>query len=195
MSKDKGDAEGKPKKGKGMLMKVLVGVGLLGAGGGGAFGMMQAGVIGQSGHEKEDNSPKLVRKDEEDIYAAPSSGKEGEGSGIVYGEGGSEYRTSYFVFSDDFTSNLKNSQALIQVSIAASTRRDGRIIMWLKEHELAIRSEMLSILADTPEDEIYTREGKERLTKRLTQAINDVLKETEGFGGVDSVYFKSFIIQ
>ena len=31
--------------------------------------------------------------------------------------------------------------------------------------------------------------------KRLTAAINQVLTTNEGFGGVDDVYFKSFIIQ
>ncbi|MFX7804622.1 flagellar basal body-associated FliL family protein [Acinetobacter baumannii] len=30
---------------------------------------------------------------------------------------------------------------------------------------------------------------------RLTAAINKVLTATEGFGGVDAVYFKSFIVQ
>ncbi|MFN3457950.1 MAG: flagellar basal body-associated FliL family protein, partial [Novosphingobium sp.] len=29
----------------------------------------------------------------------------------------------------------------------------------------------------------------------LTAAINKVLSENEGFGGVDNVYFKSFIVQ
>jgi flagellar FliL protein len=40
--------------------------------------------------------------------------------------------------------------------------------MWVKKHELAIRSEMLVVLADTPEEDAFTPEGKERLQKRLT---------------------------
>ena len=42
---------------------------------------------------------------------------------------------------------------------------------------------------------LYSVAGKERLQKRLTDAINKVLTEREGFGGVDAVYFKTFIIQ
>ena len=41
----------------------------------------------------------------------------------------------------------------------------------------------------------YTAQGKDRLQKRLTAAINKVLTEEEGFGGVDQVYFKSFLVQ
>ena len=68
-------------------------------------------------------------------------------------------------------------------------------MLWLKKHELAVRSAMLAVLADTPEEEVYTVEGKDRLQKRLTAAINRVLTETEGFGGIDAVYFKSFLVQ
>jgi flagellar FliL protein len=83
----------------------------------------------------------------------------------------------------------------VQVSIACSTRRDGRVLMWVRKHELAIRSEILVVLADTPEEDAFTPEGKERLQKRLAGAINKVLTQTEGFGGVDAVYFKSFLVQ
>lgn len=191
----KSDEGAKPKKGKGLMMKALIGIGLLGVGGGAAFGMMQAGIIGESHHEKEDNQPKLIRKGEEDPYAPKTDSKEGEGALEVDGEGGSEYRTSYYSFSEEFTSNLKDSPALLQVNLAASTRRDGRVLIWMRKHELAIRSAMLAVLADTPEAEILTLEGKDRLQKRLTAAINKVLIKNEGFGGVDAVYFKTFIIQ
>lgn len=199
MSSDKPDSEAKPKKGGGLVMKAVMGLGLLAVGGGGVFGMVAAGVIGGGAkHEKEDNTPRLIRKGEEDPYAPKAeAGKEGEGGGVaeVEGEGGSEYRTAYYSFNEEFTSNLKNSQALLQVALACSTRRDGRVLMWIKKHELAIRSAMLEVLADTPEEDVTTIEGKDRLQKRLTAAINKVLTQTEGFGGVDSVYFRSFIIQ
>lgn len=193
MSKDKSDKEARPKKGKGLAVKLLAGVGLLAAGGGGAFGLVQAGVIPGSHGAKEDNQPKLIRKGEKDPYAPAS--KESDAAPDIEGDGGSEYRTSYFTFAEEFTSNLKHSDALLQVSLAASTRRDGRVLIWLRKHELAIRSAVLAVLADTPEEEVYTVEGKDRLQLRLTGAINKVLTDTEGFGGVDAVYFRSLIIQ
>ncbi|MDE2595625.1 MAG: flagellar basal body-associated FliL family protein [Sphingomonadales bacterium] len=198
MSSDKSETEAKPRKGKGFMMKALMGVALIAVGGGGVFGLVASGVIGGGHHEeKKDNNPKLIKKGEEDPYAPKAEGgKEGEGAAAeIDGDGGSQYRTAYYSFTDEFTSNLKNSETLIQVSLACSTRRDGRVLLWLKKHELAIRSALLTVLADTPEEEVAVPEGKERLQKRLTAAINKVLTDTEGFGGVDAVYFKSFLIQ
>jgi flagellar protein FliL len=197
---DKHDKEDKPrkKKGGGMMMKVVLAIAMLGVGGGGVFGLVAAGIIG-GGHgeeEKKDTSPKLIRKGEEDPYAPKAKEGEGEGEAAdVEGEGGSEFRTVYYNFAEDFTSNLKNTDALLQVNISASTRRDYRVVMWMKKHELAIRSALLIAIADTPEEDVISPEGKARLQKRLTAAINKVLTETEGFGGVDNVYFKTFIVQ
>lgn len=189
------DTEKKPKKGKGLMVKALGGIALLGVGGGGVFAAVQSGMIGGHAEAKEDNNPKLIRKGEEDPFA-PKGGKEGGDETLdVMGDGGSPYRTAYYVFSEDFTSNLKNSDGMVQVSLAAATRRDGRVLMWMKKHELAVRSSMLSVLADTPEEDVYSLPGKEHLQKRLTAAINQVLTEREGFGGVDNVYFKTFLVQ
>ena len=45
---------------------------------------------------------------------------------------------------------------------------------------------MLAVLADTPEEDVYSIEGKERLQKRLTAAINKVLaKAGWSIGDVD----------
>lgn len=199
MSDKAGDAAAPAtKKGKGLLVKLLMGLVLAGAGGGGTFMAVQAGMLGggkDAEKPKEKDQPKLVRKGEEDPYAPAGEAKEGEGAPAVEGEGGSEYKTSYYNFSEEFTSNLKDSTGLVQISLACSTRRDGRVLMWLKKHELAIRSAVLVVLADTPEELVTTPEGKQQLAARLTGAINQVLTDTEGFGGVDKVYFKSFLVQ
>ena len=200
MSKEKTETGEKPAKGKSpILLIAITAVLMLAVGGGGAFAMVRMGIIGGGpGHQKEDNSPKLIRKGDIDPYAPkPAEGGKEADTGVkeVEGEGGSPYKTSYYTFSEDFTSNLKNSSALVQISVACSTHRDGRVLMWLKKHELAVRSEMLKVLADTPEEDISSMEGKEKLQKRLTDSINHVLTQEEGFGGVDAVYFKSFLIQ
>lgn len=184
-----------PKKGKGRIVKGVLALVLLGAGSGGAYAYFNPSVIGHGPKSKEANVPQLLLKGESDPYApAMEAGEEGAVEDVE-GEGGSKYRTAYYTFSDDFTSNLKNSIGLIQISIAASTHRDGRVLQWLKKHELAARSKILTVLADTPEEEIMTQEGKDRLQKRLTAGINEVLTEAEGFGGVDNVYFRSLLVQ
>ena len=189
--KDTGD---KPKKGKGLMFKLILVLVLLGAGGGGAYAVLASGMVGEA-QAKEDDRPKLVRKGEEDPYAPPAVKGEEEGGETVHGEGGSEYRIAYYSFPEEFTSNLRSSEGMVQMSLAALTRYDGRVLMWLEEHQLAIRSRLLVEIADTDEEDVLSPEGKARLQKRLTDAINDVLETNEGFGGVDSVHFRSFIVQ
>jgi len=192
MASKTNDSEAKPKKGK---MKLLLGaLVLIGSGAGGAYAAGQMGYLGGDGAHHGIDEPKLVRKGESDPYAPAGEGKE-EAAEVVEGEGGSEYRTSYYSFEEPFTSNLKDSSGLIQVTLAASTRRDGRVLQWLAKHELALRSVMLVELAETTELEATNAGGKIKLQKRLTDSINRVLTETEGFGGVDNVYFRGYLVQ
>ena len=190
-----GEAPPARKKGKGRLVKAAVLLAMLGAGGGGAYAYVSGGLADKGDGVAKADLPQLILKGEEDPYAPPAAEGEGADSAFVTGEGGSKYRTAYFLFTEEFTSNLRNSAGLIQVSIAAATHHDGRVLMWLKKHELALRSRILIELADTPEEEVLTPEGKERLQQRLVKGMNDVLTEAEGFGGVDAVYFRSLLIQ
>src|SRR5690606_40807646 len=66
----KNEAGEKPKKGKGLLIKLLLGLTLIGAGGGGAYALVATGMIGDGA--PQDNNPKLVRKGEKDPYPAPA---------------------------------------------------------------------------------------------------------------------------
>ncbi|HEX4849081.1 MAG TPA: hypothetical protein VFV30_13125 [Novosphingobium sp.] len=79
---DSNEAEAKPrkKKGKGFLIKGLIGLILIAAGGGGTFALVQAGMLGDHAEEKKEaDHPKLVKKGEEDPYAPKTEAKEGEG--------------------------------------------------------------------------------------------------------------------
>lgn len=195
--KAEGGADGGGKSGgKGGLVKLVLGaVLLLGTGAGGAYGAYAMGLFGGGEGEHKVDEPKLVLKDEEDPYAPAGEDKDKEGGETIYGEGGSKYRTAYYSFEEAFTANLADLPGLIQVEIAVSTRRDGRVLQWVKTHELAIRSAILAQLAATTEAEAYDVEGKKKLAKRLAKAVNQVLEENEGFGGIDAVHFKGFLVQ
>jgi flagellar FliL protein len=194
MSKDKKSEETEPKKGGTLKLAVLAFL-LLGVGGGGTYGAIASGMLGVDPEAEEDNNPKLVRKGEEDPYPVADDSKSKDKVAVVYGVGGGQYRTAYYDFNEGFTSNLSDGIALIQVTLAASTHYDGRVIMWLQEHETALRSRILIELAETSEFDLAEPDGKQRLQERLTKALNEVLEEREGFGGVNNVYFRSFIVQ
>lgn len=192
--KDKSDDEGAKPKGVGLKIALAVAATLV-VTAGGAYGAFAAGLIGGGGKADAPDVPKLVAKGSADPYAPPPSGKDKEAPETVYGEGGSQYRTVYYAFEEGFTSNLADSPALIQVELAVSTRRDGRVLQWVKTHEIAIRSAILAQLAATPEADVFDVAGKDRLAKRLTKAVNTVLEENEGFGGIDAVHFRGFLVQ
>lgn len=211
-----------PKKKRGIVKLLAIVVALLALVGGGVGAGLYAassGLIGGGGHaEKEEDAdtPKLVPKSEEKrADAAGEEGKSGgeggesaasegedaakaeshEGLPTPKGEGGDKYASTYFTLEKEFTSNLKESTHFIQVGIAVSTPYDDRVIGNLKTHEIAVRSAILMTLGDTDEDAVFTPTGKEALQQKLVQAINRVLKQKEGFGGVGNVYFTNFVVQ
>lgn len=193
MSKSKTTEEKSAGKG-GKMKLVLIAVAMLAVGAGGAYGAFASGLLGGHGDSGPD-LPRQVAKGGDDPYAPAASAKGKDEGAAVYGEGGSQFRRLYFSFEEGFTSNLKDSTGLVQLTLAVSTTYDGRVLQWLKRHELAIRSAVLVELAATPEDDVFTAEGKQRLQDRLVKAINRVLTEQEGFGGVDAVHFRSFLVQ
>ena len=58
-----------------------------------------------------------------------------------------------------------------------------------------MRSAILMELGNTDEDAVFTEDGKLQMQKRLTGAINGVLKQKTGFGGISNVYFTNFVVQ
>lgn len=190
-----------PKKKGGKLKKIVMigGGALLMLGAGAGAGIYAAGA-GLAGHEdskpKEDpHAPKLVKREGAgDLgHAPPGHGGEAEGED---GEPDmSQYTATYYPIEQSFTSNLRDSDGFAQIGLGVSTYYDEKLVENIKANEMPIRSAVLMTLANQDAMVITTPEGKEALQKQLKVAINKVLKEKTGFGGVDSVYFTSFIIQ
>ncbi len=107
----------------------------------------------------------------------------------------SEYQPTYFQMPAPYTSNLADTDSLVQVAMAISTYYDARVTDALKTHELAIRSAILMLLSQESAVELSTPQGKVALQSRLTALINKILREKTGYSGVDNVYFTNFIIQ
>jgi flagellar FliL protein len=124
-----------------------------------------------------------------------TSGKPGVGLDLPRPKHVASYQATYFQIPAPFTSNLADSDAFAQLSIAVATYYDQRVIQAVQTHELAIRSAILLMLAQEQEFDLATAEGKEKLQSELVRIINDVLKSKTGYGGVDNVYFTNFVIQ
>jgi flagellar FliL protein len=188
------------KKGKSRKMILLIGLVLILGSAGAAGGFFAAGMLGGTAHaETEDpNKPKLVLKGE---GKSTGDGDKAEPViGTVDGDGSTpknaaSYEATYYQIESPFTSNLKDSGSFAQISLAIATYYDSRLLDNIKQHEIAVRSAVLMRIADQDEMELSTPQGKEALQKELKNAINKILLEKTGFGGVDNVYFTNFVIQ
>ena len=103
--------------------------------------------------------------------------------------------TSYFEFEGNFTSNLKDSRKFLQLGVGISTQYDETVIENVELHQLALRSEVLGTVSDFTEEDVKGKIGRDALAARIVESINAKLEELEGFGGIDSVHFTSFVLQ
>ena len=105
------------------------------------------------------------------------------------------FATTYYEFPGNFTTNLKESKKFLQISLGVSTQYDDQVMANVDSHQLALRSEILTIMSTFSTQDISGREGKQKLADSLKNGINDVLMKVEGFGGVENVHFTSFVLQ
>lgn len=103
--------------------------------------------------------------------------------------------TSYYTFPDNFTTNLKGSKAFLQISVGVSTQYDETVIENVESHQLALRSEVLGTVSEFSVEQIEGKTGRDELAEKIKDAMNERLEELEGFGGVEGVFFTSFVLQ
>ena len=142
----------------------------------------------------------LIEKKLQQAGQLPSGEGEGEESAEpekVYKDTPSTdtFVTSYYTFPDNFTTNLKGSKAFLQISVGVSTQYDETVIENVESHQLALRSEVLSAVSEFSVEQIEGKSGRDDLADKIKDAMNERLEELEGFGGVEGVYFTSFVLQ
>lgn len=199
MSKSKTETEPKPKKGKKLLLLSLGAI-LLAGGGAGAGLYLSGGVTGKQVHE-DPNRPKLVERSDEPAEPA------GEGGETVLKEGTisvkndrapvdpKKYEATYIGLEQSFTANLADGAGFVQLGLSLATYYDGKVILNIRRQTVPIRSAVLMVLSQQDAAVLSTPQGKQTLQRDLTRSINQVLREKEGFGGIDNVYFSNLVIQ
>ncbi len=105
------------------------------------------------------------------------------------------FTTTYYEFPGNFTANLKGSKKFLQVSVGVSTQYDEQVMVNVESHQLALRSEILTIMSEFSSEDIAGKEGKYNLAEALKEGINKILMKVEGFGGIENVHFTSFVVQ
>ncbi len=104
-----------------------------------------------------------------------------------------EYR--YLELEKDLLANLTGSRKVMQLKVAIMTRYDERVTNNVKKHEFALRAAALDVMRQVKAEEIDTPEFRKRLAERIRDDMNSTLQKLEDFGGIEEIYFTSFIVQ
>lgn len=191
------DAEPKKKKGgiMGLLKKLIGAIVLVGAGFGGGY-FYFANPLSPA----QDMLRLIDPKEEEAAAAAEHADEESDGEAhpkkmpkpVPEQE---LFVTSYYTFPDPLTSNLKDSRRFLQVQVGVSTQYDEQVIANVTTHTPALMSDMLAVIGSFTEEDLNGTEGRAKLANAIKAAINKRLEKVEGFGGVEDVFFPSFVLQ
>jgi flagellar FliL protein len=102
---------------------------------------------------------------------------------------------SYLKLETDFLSNLTGSRKVMSVQIAVMTRYDQRVLDNVKKHEMALRSVILDVMRQTVDADLSKPDFRKDLAVRIRDVMNTLLEKYEDFGGIEEVYFTTFVTQ
>ena len=105
------------------------------------------------------------------------------------------YEHRYAEFEKELLANLTGSRKFMLVKVAVMTRYDDRVLKNVKKHEFALRSAALDIMRQTVEADLQKPDFRKLLAEKLRTEFNAVLEKLEDFGGIEEVYFTSFVVQ
>jgi flagellar FliL protein len=105
------------------------------------------------------------------------------------------FENHYMELEKDMLANLTNSRKVIQVQLAIMTHYDDRVFKNVKKHEFALRSGALDVMRQTTEAELGQADFRKNLAEKIRLEMNAVLEKFEDFGGIEEVYFTSFVVQ
>lgn len=105
------------------------------------------------------------------------------------------FEYTYHQLTKEFLVNLAGSRKVMSVQIAVMTRYDERVVENVKKHEFALRSVVMDVMRQTTEADLPKPDFRKDLAVKIRDAMNSLIEKYEDFGGIEDVYFTSFIVQ
>ena len=135
--------------------------------------------------------------------AKPADGKGAKGGKEVSGPpklknkspDSPRFEYTYHQLKKDFLSNLMSSKKVMSIQIAIMTRYDDRVFENVDKHEAALRSVVLGLMRQTTDVDLVKPEFRKNLAIKIRDAMNSLLEKLEDFGGIEEVFFTSFVVQ
>ena len=101
----------------------------------------------------------------------------------------------YFELEKEFIVSLKESSKVMVIKVALMTHSDARVFDNVKKHEFIIRNEILRAMVNTTEADLNNPNFRMELAMKMRVIMNSSLTKYEDFGGVEDVFFTSFVLQ
>ena len=105
------------------------------------------------------------------------------------------FENSYMELDKPLVSNLTGTRKVIQVNLSIMTHYDERVFKNVKKHEPALRSAALDVMRQSTESDLGSPDFRKNLAAKIRDELNAVLTKYEDFGGIEEVFFTSFVIQ
>jgi flagellar FliL protein len=184
--------EAKPKKKKPILLILVVVLSLIILIGGSVFGtLFMSGYFDRkseaAAHDKVDELEKAAES-AQSAAAGPSKMKK-ESSETT------RFENTYLQIDKEFMTNITGSKKVMVVQIAVMTHYDSRVFDNVKKHEFAVRSAVLDVMRQSTEADIAKPEFRTELAGKIKTVMNAMLMKYEDFGGIEDVFFTSFVMQ
>ncbi len=138
-------------------------------------------------HEKVDELAKEAENAQNAMPEGPSKvKKEAEAT---------RFENTYLQIDKEFMTNITASKKVMVVQIAVMTHYDSRVFDNVKKHEFAIRSAILDVMRQSTEADVAKADFRTELAAKIKVVMNDMLMKYEDFGGIEDVFFTSFVMQ
>jgi flagellar FliL protein len=186
------EGEVKPKKKKPILLILVIVLSLIILIGGSVFGtLFMSGYFDRkseaAAHDKVDELEKAA-ENAQTAAAGPSKMKK-ESSETT------RFENTYLQIDKEFMTNITGSKKVMVVQIAVMTHYDSRVFDNVKKHEFAVRSAVLDVMRQSTEADIAKPEFRTELAAKIKTVMNAMLMKYEDFGGIEDVFFTSFVMQ
>ena len=133
--------------------------------------------------------------DELDKEAEAAKATPGGPDKVTKENANTRFENTYLQIDKEFMTNLTASKKVMVVQIAVMTHYDNRVFDNVKKHEFAIRSAILDQMRQTTEAEASRPDFRSELAAKIKVVMNDILMKYEDFGGIEDVFFTSFVMQ
>jgi len=183
--------EGEPKKKKPILLIALIAISTILL----LFVVIFTTLYFSGYFEHKSEAAAHEKVDELDKEAGAAKATPGGPDKVTKDSVNTRFENTYLQIDKEFMTNLTGSKKVMVVQIAVMTHYDNRVFDNVKKHEFAIRSGILDVMRQTTEAEAARPDFRSELAAKIKVVMNDMLKKYEDFGGIEDVFFTSFVMQ